>query len=202
MPKVKYGAFLEKIEAASAFSFRSVENRMGRSYAKIFIHNLKKRKRIIELMKGWYTFKDSPYLITIPLGEAYVGLGAAAHILNAWDQIPNIDILTTRAPDKVRIGERTVAGRKVIIRRLDRRMYFGYETLFLEETRDWIRVSCPEKTLIDLIYYNYPFAEEIIPGLAEKIDKKKLMLYLKRIKPIRGSMKVERELRKIILHRN
>jgi len=38
-------------------------------------------------------------------------------------------------------------------------MYFGYETKYLEDAGDWIRISDPEKTLIDLIYYNYPFLD-------------------------------------------
>jgi hypothetical protein len=81
----KHAEFLMNLEKASAFSFRSVESRVGNAYAKTLIHNLRGSGRITELMKGWYTFKHSPYLITVPLGEAYAGLGTAAHMHNAWD---------------------------------------------------------------------------------------------------------------------
>jgi len=191
MLKNNYREFTEKLENASAFSFRIIEGRMGKNYAKVFIHNLKKKGRIIELIKGWYSFRNSPYLIVIPLGEAYVGLGTAAFIHGVWDQIPNVDVLTTRAPLKIKVGERVVAGRNVIIRSISKKLYFGYETKYMEEAKAWIRVSDLEKTLIDLIYCNYPFLDEILPELAKKVRKEKLAEYLKRIKGIRGSKKIE-----------
>ncbi len=190
MPKAKHREYTKTLEEASAFSFRVVEGRLGKSYAKTFIHNLRKRGKIIGLMRGWYTFRKSPYLITVPLGEAYVGLGTAAHIHGAWGQVPNIEVLTTMAPGKTRVGERMVGGRKVIVRRIDRKLYFGYERKMLEEAGDFIRVSDPEKTLIDLIYYNYPFIDEIVPGLLEIVKKDKLLSYLKRMGSARGSRKI------------
>ena len=42
MLKNNYREFTEKLENASAFSFRTIEGRMGKNYAKVFIHNLKK----------------------------------------------------------------------------------------------------------------------------------------------------------------
>jgi hypothetical protein len=195
MPKIKYEKFREKLENASAFSFKIVESNMGKSYAKIFIHKLKRKGKIVELIKGWYSFKKSPYLIVIPLGEAYIGLGTAAFIHGVWDQIPNVDVLTTRAPTKVKVGERIVAGRKVIIRSINRKMYFGHEAKYLKDAEERIRISDPEKTLIDLIYYNYPFLDEILPELKCIVKKKKLLNYLKRIKNVRGSKKIEKNLR-------
>jgi len=196
MPKIKHAGFTRKLENASAFSFRVVESRMGRNYAKVFIHNLKRKGRIIELAKGWYSFRKSPYLITIPLGEAYIGLGAAAFLHNAWGQVPNIDVLTTRAPSRIRTGERVVAGSKVTIRRLDRKLYFGFETMHIEDA-GWIRVSGPEKTLIDMIYYGYPFMDEILPQLVKTVDRKKLAAYLRKMECIRGHVKVEKELKRL-----
>ncbi len=190
MPKNRYRGFAEKLEKASAFSFRTVQSRMGRDYAKVFIHNMKKKGRITELIKGWYSFRNSPYLIIIPLGEAYIGLGTAAFIHGVWNQIPNVDVLTTRAPTKIKVGERTIAGRKVITRKISRKLYFGYETKYIEEARDWIRVSDPEKTLMDMIYYNYPFIDEILPGLTKKLKPERLKEYLEKIKGVRGSKKI------------
>ncbi|MFQ5647967.1 MAG: type IV toxin-antitoxin system AbiEi family antitoxin [Candidatus Aenigmatarchaeota archaeon] len=198
MPRIRHREFVKRLEKASAFNFKLVESRLGKNYAKVFIHNLKRRGRIIELIKGWYSFKKSPYLITVPLGEAYIGLGTAAFLHNAWAQIPNIDVLTPRAPIKVKTGERVIAGRKVVIRRLSRQMYFGYGTMYLDEAKDWVRVSDPEKTLIDLIYYNYPFLDEISPRLLEMVEKKKLTGYLKRIRGIRGSKKIEKKVKEFL----
>jgi predicted transcriptional regulator of viral defense system len=197
MPKIKYADFSRTIEKAGAFSFRVAEARLGEGYAKTFVHNLRKKGKITELMKGWYTFRNSPYLITIPLGEAYVGLGTAAYIHGAWKQVPNVDILTTRASQRIRAGERIVGGRKVIVRRISREMYFGYEQMVLEEAGGPVRVSDPEKTLIDIIYYNYPFADEIIPGLKEIIKKEKIDLYLKQMGSARGSGKIRKRVAEV-----
>jgi hypothetical protein len=197
MPRVKYEDFVKKLEKASAFSFKTVEGTLGKGYAKIFIHKLKRKGKIVELIKGWYSFKKSPYLVIIPLGEAYIGLGTAAFIHGVWDQIPNIDVLTTRAPAKVKVGERVIAGRKVIIRSMSKKMYFGYETKHLEEAGDWVRISDPEKTLIDMIYYNYPFLDEILPELTKILKRDKLNDYLKKIKNVRGSKKIKSKLKRL-----
>lgn len=194
MPKVKYKEFLEKLEKAGAFNFRSVQGTVGRGYAKVFLHNLRKQGKIIELMRGWYSFRKSPYLIVIPLGEAYIGLGTAAFLHNAWDQVPNIDVLTPRAPVRIRAGERVIGGRKVLIRRIDKKMYFGYESTYIEGAGR-IRVSDPEKTLIDLLYCNYPFCDEIIPRLLEKISKEKLLSYTSRVQGLRGGKKIRKAVR-------
>ena len=158
---------------------------------------MKKKGKISELIKGWYSFRNSPYSIVIPLGEAYVGLGTAAFIHGAWNQVPNVDILTTRAPTKIKVGERVVAGRKVITRKISKGMYFGYETKYVEEAKDWVRISDPEKTLMDLIYYNYPFLDEILPELVKMISRGKLAEYMKRAKHVRGSKKIGKELKKL-----
>ncbi len=198
MPRTKYGSLLEELEKASAFSLKSLERRLGKSYAKTFVHNLRKKGKIITLIKGWYTFRKSPEIITIPLGEAYIGLGSAASIHGAWNQASNLDVLTTAAPRKVSVGERIIAGRKVIIRRIDKIMYFGYESIRLNETDDWIKISDPEKTLIDMIYYNYPFFEDIFPGLIKIIDRGKLSSYIKKMENIRGAKKIKMEIKKIL----
>jgi len=196
MPKVRHADFLRTLERAGAFSFRTVETKLGRNYAKVFVHNLKMRGRIIGLTRGWYSFRKSPYIITIPLGEAYIGLGSAAALHGAWDQASSIDVLTTRAPSGIRVGERVVAGEKVAIRKLDRRLYFGFGPMRIEGA-GWIRVSGPEKTLIDMIYYSYPFLGEIAPKLAEMADRKKVTEYVRVMKGVRGSVKVERILRQM-----
>ena len=180
MPKVKYRDFLQKLKKTDVFSFGMLESKMGRNYAKIFIHNLRKKGEIEELVKGWYTFKKSPYLVLIPLQKAYIGLGTAAFLLGAWNQVPNIDILTPLASLKVKSGEKTIWKRKVIIRRISEKMYFGYE--LIKEDEQWIKVSNPEKTLIDLIYFKYPFLNEISSNLTDMINSKKLNKYLEILK--------------------
>lgn len=182
MPKLRYKQFVEKLEKSSAFSFKQIEAKLGKNYAKTFIHTLAERGRIVKLLKGWYTFKKSPYLITIPLGKAYIGLGTAAFLHGAWNQVPIVCVLSPNASLKARSGMRVVAGWNVLIKKISDKMYFGYEEKFFEDIEEWIRVSDIEKTLIDIVYYDYAFAGEIIPKLMEMASRKKLEKYIKMMK--------------------
>ncbi|MBL7160241.1 MAG: hypothetical protein ISS93_00100 [Candidatus Aenigmarchaeota archaeon] len=192
MPRVKYKKFQEKLEKASVFSLKTVQGEMGNGYAKVFIHRLREKGKIIPLIKGWYSFKETPYLITVPLGEAYIGLGTAAFLHGFWDQIPNVNVLTTKAPKKIKVGERIVGERKVIVRRVSRKMYFGYETMKVDG--ESVRVSDLEKTLIDMIYFNYPFLDDIWKAMAGSLNKKKLALYIRKTSGVRGHKKIKRKI--------
>jgi len=196
MPELRHAGFKDRLRAATIFSFATVESRLGRSYAKVFIHNLKKKGEIITLRKGWYSFKPSPYLLTVALGRAYVGLGSAAFLHGAWNQVPNVTILSPNASRRTRGGERVIAGARVVVRKISGKMYFGYERMFFDDIGEWIRVSDPEKTLIDLIYYDYPFAGEITPGLEKTVDRKKLKRHLELLKKrkVKGYKKISRRL--------
>jgi len=196
MPEIKYAEFKDKLKKATIFSFATVESKLGRAYAKIFIHNLKKKGEIINLRKGWYSFKSSLYLFTVTLGKAYVGLGTAAFLHGAWNQIPNVTVLSPNASYRTRGGLRVIGGANVIVRKISNKMYFGYERKFFDEIQEWIRVSDAEKTLIDLIYYDYPLANEIIPELEKIVNKKKLRKYLNLMKTrkVRGFEKISKRI--------
>jgi len=196
MPRVKYSDFLEKLQAASIFTFKTVESKVGREYAKLLIHNLKKRGRIIELVKGVYTFKKSPYMITKAIPKSYVGLGSAAFLHGLWEQATRITVLSPYASLKVRVGEREVSGFKVVLKKISEKMFFGYELKYVEDIGEWIRVSSPEKTLIDIIYFNYPFKEEMMPKLLETVDKQKMRMQIEtmRMRKVKGLRKVLKEI--------
>jgi len=199
LPKVKYRDFVEKLRGASIFTFKSVESVVGRSYAKLLIHNLRKEGKIIELIKGVYTFKKSPYMIVKAIPKSYIGLGSAAFLHGAWGQVTRIAVLSPYISVKVKGGEREIAGHKVILRKISEKMYFGYEFIFLEEIGEWVRVSDKEKTLLDMIYYDYPFKDEIIPNLLGFVSPKKLKGYLLMIRrrKVRGFRRIQEELKRI-----
>jgi len=52
MPRVKYESSLKKLQTTSMFTFETVENKVGKIYAKVLLHNLKKKWLVIELVKG------------------------------------------------------------------------------------------------------------------------------------------------------
>lgn len=195
MPRVKYDSLIEKLRTVSIFTFKTVENKVGKGYAKILIHNLRKKGEIIELIKGIYTFKKSPYMITKAIPKSYIGLGSAAFLHGVWEQIPRITVLSPYASLKARSGEREISGFKVILRRVSEKMFFGYELKYMEEVDEWIRVSDPEKTLIDIIYLNYPLKEDVVPKLLEIVNTQKITEYVRIMKTrgIKGWKKVLKE---------
>jgi len=200
MPRVKYKEFVEKLKRSSVFTYKQVESVLGKNYAKLWIHKMVENGKIVKLLKGWYTFKPSPYLVTIPLGKSYIGLGSAAFLHGAWNQITNIHVLSPTGSVKIRTGEREICGFKIIIKKISERMYFGYTRIFLEDVEEWIRVSDREKTFIDIVHYNYPFSDEILPGLLEDVDVEKIREYLKIMKKrnVRGWRRTTERIEKIL----
>ena len=190
MPKNKYKQFVDKLKKVDFFTFKNVEAKMGKNYAKLFISQQMKKGNLIRICKGIYSFKKSPYILVKVLGKAYLGLGTAALIHNVWDKAVNITILTPLAGRKIRSGERIVGNRKVIIEKISEKMYFGYEYKRVDE--NIVKVSDPEKTLIDMIYFNYPYLDEIFDNLSEICEKRKLRKYVKimRKRKIKGWRKV------------
>jgi predicted transcriptional regulator of viral defense system len=197
MPRVKYDSFLKKLQTTSMFTFKTVESKVGKSYAKVLLHNLKKKGLVIELVKGVYTFKKSPYMLAKAIPKSYVGLGSAAFLHGLWEQVSRITILSPYASLKARVGEREISGFKVVLRKISEKMFFGYELKYMEEIGEWIRVSDPEKTLIDLVYFNYPFKKEIVPKLLEIVDNGKVMEYMRvmKLRRVRGWVKILREIK-------
>ncbi|MGQ9690412.1 MAG: hypothetical protein ACUVQY_03995, partial [Thermoproteota archaeon] len=54
----------------------------------------------------------------------------------------------------------------------------------------------PEKTLIDLVYFNYPFKEEMMPKLLEAVEKQKIRMQIEtmRMRKVKGWRKVLMEI--------
>ena len=179
MPRVKYADLFNLLRNSSFFTFRSLAQLTGEKYASFLISKWKRERRIIRLAKGVYSFQKSPFLLAKVLPLAYVGLGSAAFLHGAWNQATRITILTPLAARYIRHGEREIGGFKVVVRKITSKLYFGYTLFYLEDVNEWIRISDIEKTIIDLIYFSYPFASEILPGLFEKANKARLRSYLK-----------------------
>ena len=158
------------------------------NYAKTLLSLMVKKGEIVRVRKGWYTFHKDPlvFIFTLPPTTAYYGLGFAAHLHGAWTQVPNPEILTYVAPRKIRVGEYKFLDTTIIIRKISKKLFNSY---MLYRYGNWLLpVSTPEKTLLDIIYYNYPFQNEIIEELIEKININKLrnllneLPYPKRVK--------------------
>ncbi len=186
------------MRASSLFTYRLVESSVG-SYAKVLLHNLRRKGEIVELVKGVYTFKKSPYMMVKAIPMAYIGLGSAAFLHGAWNQVAAITVLSPLASKVVRPGERVIADFKVIVRKISEKMYFGYEYVYMEDIGEWIRVSDPEKTLIDLVYFRHPAIDEMI-DLLEIIDTERVKAYLELMdkRRVRGRKAVRKRIKELI----
>ena len=84
-------------------------------------------------------------------------------------------IITVR---KVRNGIRSISGANALIRRIDKKYFFGYA--YIKQGDFYFPVSDVEKTFIDMVYYNENISNELVASIKKRIDRKKLKSYLKR----------------------
>lgn len=146
-----------------------------RNYLKVMMHNLVADGEVKTIRKGVYTFKDEVQAAGFGFSPFYYGLQDALSLRNLWEQETNPVVIT---PRKVRNGIRVFEGRNYLVRRISRKMFFGFEMIRYQDF--WIPVSDPEKTLIDFAYFGEPLGAEPLQGLLRAIKRKKLASYLKR----------------------
>jgi len=143
------------------------------NYAHILLNYLLKRGEIKRIEKGFYTIHEDPTYMVFAIRPCYIGLQSALSIHNLWEQETNTILIT---PRKLRVGIRDVFGSNVIIKRIDKKYFFGYELVRYDDY--YIPVSDIEKTLIDLIYFNVKIDKKIFYKV--KLDEEKIREYLKK----------------------
>jgi len=148
---------------------------ISKNYSKLLIHNLIEKKQVFRLTKGFYSFQKELSVSGFAFSPFYYGLQEALSLRNLWEQ-ETIPVIIT--PKKIRPGLRKIMDSNVLIRRINRKMFFGFESI--KHFGLWIPVSNPEKTLIDFVYFNEPLSEETLKELKKKINRKKLSEYLKK----------------------
>jgi predicted transcriptional regulator of viral defense system len=164
----------------SVFTIRDVKLfcqkfKVNKNYISLLLHNLLKNHELIRITKGKYTFQRDIQIVGFAFSPFYYGLQDALSLRNLWTQETNPVVIT---PLKVRSGLRTFLDGNYIVRRIDRKMFFGYEMI---KYRDfWIPVSDIEKTLIDFVYFKEPLSNEVLGEIKQKINKEKLRAYLKK----------------------
>lgn len=190
MGKRKY---LDKIinlfEKSPVVDFDSIKRIVGdkkriKQYTKQIIRNLIKQNRIKRITKGFYTIHEDPSLAVFCF-SGYLGVQNALSFHNLWEQETVPVIITAK---RLRSGRREVFGANVIIKKIDRKYFFGFE--YQKDGDFYLPYSDIEKTFIDEIYFKLPMDEELIANFREKINKKKLREYL---------MKYPLRFRKIVL---
>ena len=181
MGKKKYSdeikALFEKSPVVDADSITRIvrSGKNVRQYHKQLIRNLVLGEKIKRLAKGCYTAHEDTSLAVFCFKPAYLGLQDALSIHNLWEQ-ETIPVIITAG--KARNGVRSISGANVLIRRIDKKYFFGYE--YLQQGDFYFPVSDVEKTFIDMVYYNENISNELATNIKKRIDRKKLKSYLKR----------------------
>lgn len=187
--------FREHFAYALTFSTRDarlfLENKgASKQYAKLFVHNLMRRGELHAVTKGVYTFRQEMQVVGTAFPPYYYGLQDALSLHGFWEQETNPVVVT---PRKVRPGVRTFLGNNYLVRRIDRKMFFGFQAVKYGEF--WVNVSDAEKTLVDFAYFKAPLSKEALDEIKKKIDRKKLARYLTRT-PAQARWRVEKMLAK------
>lgn len=169
----------ELFEKSPVVDFKSVERIVGKtrksSYAKLLISNMIKKGKIKKIGKGLYTYHNESSLAVFSFKPAYLGLQSVLSYYGLWEQETIPVILTTK---KVRTGIRDIIGTNILVRRIDKKYFFGFD--FVKDGEFYIPYSDLEKTFIDMIVFNQKIDEETLKNIKKRIDLKKLRIYLSR----------------------
>lgn len=178
---MKYMAdFIEHFQKRNVFSMRDCriflkKKKISKGYLYFLIHYLLKKGKIKRITRGIYTCSDDPIVVGFAFSPFYYGLQQALSFHHLWGQEANLVIITPRI---VRKGLRQILQSNVVVRRIDRKMFFGFD--FVKHYDKWIPVSDIEKTLIDLVYFNEKISPSVLKEIKAKLRKKVLQGYLKK----------------------
>lgn len=180
MGKQKYRKDLELLFAKSpVVSYDSIERLVNNkkevsSYVKKLVHILLLKNKIKRLAKGYYTTQNESSLAVFAFEPAYLGLQDALSFHNLWEQETIPVIITTR---NIRQGIRKALGNNILIRRIQKKYFFGVEYYQNEDIT--LPYSDIEKTFIDMVYFKENITKETLSNFKKKINRKKLEKYLK-----------------------
>ena len=165
---MKYQKLLERLYDQPAFSITQLKTLLGtkkisNGYLHLLVHNLLARKKLKRITKGFYSFNGDAQVVGFAFQPFYYGLQDALSLRNLWEQETNPVVIT---PRKVRTGLRKFGESNYVVKRIERKMFFGYNMVKYGDF--WIPVSDAEKTLIDFAYYNQPLDENTRKELRKK----------------------------------
>lgn len=175
--------FVEHFSSKPAFTAGEVKYFLysrgaSNGYHKLILQNLLRAGKLKKFAKGCYSFHDEVQYVGFAFYPFYYGLEDALSLRGIWNQQTNPVVIT---PRKVRNGVRTYDGRNYIIRRIDRKMFFGYGFITYGEFQ--IPVSENEKTFIDLIYFRESISHDVLVDLLRSVKVDELQDYLTYVPP-------------------
>ncbi len=175
--------FIRHFSPAPVFTYKDALRflrSMGSSeqYAKLFVHKMLRGGRLFRIASGRYSFSRNEAVVGFAYAPFYYGLEYAMSIRKVWIQESNPVIITVT---KALPGQRIALGSNITVRRISRRMFFGYD--YVKYSGIFVPVASREKILIDLFYYRVRVNGEDLSSLLNGIEAKKLQPYLKRCSP-------------------
>lgn len=144
-------------------------------YISLMLHNLENRGEIHRISRGAYSYSEDSVVAGFAFRPFYLGLQDAMSIHGIWEQETNPVVVT---PRKVRGGLRKYAGGNYVVRRISRKLFFGYETM--KYSGFFVPVSTIEKTLIDLVHYRQFIPPDALIEFRKRVKKKELRELLKK----------------------
>jgi len=173
-------SFLEYFEKFPAFTVKDTKlflqkNGAGKSYYKIFIHNMVKNGKIFVIKRGYYTIHDDPMTAGFAFSPFYYGMETSLTYYKLWNYMTPISIITT---NRIRNGSIKLLGRNVTIRRVQKDKFFGYSMVQYKDNI-YIPIADIEKTLIDSIYFHARLSKNVYAAIIDRADAKRLSRYLK-----------------------
>lgn len=178
---MKYAeSFFAYFKKFPAFTFNDarlflLKGGASEDYVRKFVSLMCRSERMYRITKGNYTLYRDMDLVGYPFRPFYYGLGYALTYHGVWEQQANQTVITTM---NVRSGTRTIFGLNVIIKRIRKDLFFGYNTTKGEHFG--FNVSDLEKTLIDTVYYKMKLEDYVYKNMINKIEGSKLNRYFSR----------------------
>ena len=146
------------------------------SYLHVLLNHLNKKREIKKITRGVYTFREEIEVVGFAFSPFYYGLQEALSLRKLWEQEVNPVVITTR---KVRNGIRKFLGNNYLVKRINRKMFFGFEMIKYYDI--WIPVSDIEKTFIDFVYFRQKLPKETLGEIKKSVRSSVLNSYLKRV---------------------
>ncbi len=147
-----------------------------KEYCNLLLHKLARSGRLFRISRGVYTFRQEAQAVGFAFQPFYYGLQDALSLRNLWEQETVPVVVTAR---RVRGGRRAFLGAAYVVRRISRKMFFGFESI--KYGGFWVPVSDAEKTLVDLVYFRQPVGSELARELRKAIRRDVLEKYLKMV---------------------
>lgn len=172
--------FIKEFEKYPAFTSRDAHLALmklggGSTYTERFLAMMTKSGKLYKITRGYYSVHDDPYVAGYAFAPFYYGLATALTQNNLWEQETNpVIISATKAMPRTLRAFNT----NISIRRIDKKMFFGYKEIYINKFP--VPISNTEKTLIDIVYFNYKVEEYVYENIANKIDRDVLGKYLKK----------------------